>query len=115
MDGNAIHNLLSELADLIKINQDDSHKAFDFQRDELLTADQVCERLQITTRTLNNRLKSGTVPEPLMVCGSRRWSSSSITKRVYEDNPQLRERDHLLAEARRISCSNNQNQGTVAA
>ena len=31
MDGNAIHNLLSELVDLIKINQDNSHNAFDFQ------------------------------------------------------------------------------------
>lgn len=108
MDGNAIHNLLSELVDLIKINQDNSHNAFDFQRDELLTADQVCDRLQITPRTLNNRLKTGTVPKPLIVCGSRRWSSFSITKRVYEDNPQLREHEHLLAEARRISCNNNQ-------
>ncbi len=110
MDANAINKLLSEIANVIKV---DTHQAFDIQRDEMLTMDDVCKRLQVHRNTLSGWLKSGKFPKPITVCGQKRWSSSSINTAIYEENPHLRERDHLLAEARRVSC--NDNQGSVAA
>ena len=110
MDANAISNFLKELTNAIQV---DSYQAFDIQRDEMLTMDDVCKRLQVHRNTLSGWLKTGKFPKPIMVCGQKRWSSSSINSAIYEENPHLRERDHLLAEARRVSC--NETQGNVSA
>ena len=110
MDANAISKFIDELKNAIQV---DSYQAFDIQRDEMLTMDDVCKRLQVHRNTLSGWLKSGKFPKPITVCGQKRWSSSSINSAIYEENPHLRDRDHLLAEARRISCNNNQ--GSVAA
>ena len=109
MDGNAIKAVIMEVVNAIKV---DSYQAFDIQRDEMLTMDDVCHRLKVHRNTLSGWLKSGKFPQPIIVCGQKRWSSSSINARLYEENPHLREREHLLAEARRISC--NSGHGSVA-
>ena len=110
MDGNAIKAVVMEVVNAIKV---DSYQAFDIQRDEMLTMDDVCQRLQVHRNTLSGWIKSGKFPKPITICGQKRWSSSSINTTVYEENPHLRERDHLLAEARRVSC--NTSQGSVTA
>lgn len=110
MDENAISSFLTELKKTIQV---DYYQAFDIQRDEMLTMDDVCNRLQVHRNTLSGWLKSGKFPKPITVCGQKRWSSSSINSAIYEENPHLREREHLLAEARRVSC--NDNHGSVSA
>lgn len=101
MSTTAIGDLLQELTDAL--NRFSSQLPFDIQRDEMLTMDEVCARLKIHRNTLNGWVKKGAFPEPISIGGQQRWSSSLINARIYEDNPQLREREHLMAEARRIA------------
>ena len=102
MDANAIESLIKELVQMVSSGTD---QAFDIKRDEMLTMDEVCGRLKVHRNTLSAWIKAGKFPQSVSVCGVKRWSSSSINTNVYEENPHLREREHLLAEARRISCS----------
>ena len=101
MGTNAIGDILLELTQAL--NNISSQLPFDIKRDEMLTMDEVCLRLKIHRNTLTGWIKKGTFPEPINVSGQQRWSSSLINARIYEDNPQLREREHLMAEARRIT------------
>lgn len=101
MSTNAISDILFELTEAL--NKLSSQSSFDITRDEMLTMDEVCNRLKIHRNTLTGWIKKGAFPEPLNIAGQQRWSTSLINARIYEDNPQLREREYLMAEARRIS------------
>lgn len=101
MSTNAISDILLELTQAL--NNISSQSSFDIARDEMLTMDEVCNRLKIHRNTLTGWIKKGLFPKPINVSGQQRWSSSLINARIYEDNPQLREREHLMAEARRIT------------
>ena len=101
MGTNAIGDILRDLTKALDCFYD--QLPFDIKRDEILTTDEVCERLKIHRNTLNGWIRKGTFPEPLNIAGQQRWTTSLINARIYEDNPQLREREHLMAEARRIS------------
>lgn len=101
MSTNAISDILLELTQAL--NNISSQLPFDIKRDEMLTMDEVCLRLKIHRNTLTGWIKKGAFPEPINVGGQQRWSSSLINARIYEDNPQLRDREHLMAEALRIT------------
>ena len=111
MDANAIENLIKKLIQMVS---DDTTQAFDITRDEMLTMDEVCDRLKVHRNTLSAWIKAGKFPKSVSICGQKRWPSSSINSSVYEENPHLREREHLMAEARRISCDTSK-PGNVAA
>ncbi len=112
MDGNAISRLLSQLSEILKL---DPHQAFDIKHDEMLTMDELCQRLKIHRNTLSGWLKAGKFPKPVTICGQKRWPSSYVNASVYEENPQLREREHLIAEASRISCPSKERSDTERA
>lgn len=101
MGTNAIASILRDLTKALDCFYEPS--PFDIQRDEMLTREEVCNRLKIHSNTLKGWIKKGKFPEPLDINGTQRWPTSLINARIYEDNPQLREREHLMAEARRIS------------
>ncbi|PSV99922.1 hypothetical protein C9I88_01860 [Photobacterium iliopiscarium] len=53
----------------------------DLTDDVLLTAEQVCERLSISRRTLDTKKKSGEFPEPICyVFSSPRWSIRQLNE-----------------------------------
>lgn len=53
----------------------------DLTEDVLLTAEQVCERLSISRRTLDTKKKSGEFPEPICyVFSSPRWSIRQLNE-----------------------------------
>lgn len=79
--------------------------SFDIKTDEMLTKDEVCQRLKVTRNTLTNWVKRGDFPEALSIGGQQRWPCSLINARIMEDNPKLHERNRLIAEARRITKS----------
>ena len=101
MGTNAIGDILLELTQAL--NNITSQLPFDIKRDEMLTMDEVCHRLKVHRNTLTGWIKKGAFPEPLNIAGQQRWSTSLINAQIYEDNPKLREREYLMAEARRIS------------
>lgn len=101
MSTTAIAEILRELSNAL-VPFDDL-TPFDIRRDEMLTTKEVCSSLKIDRTTLYRWLNSGKFPEPININGKKRWPSSLINARIYEDNPQLREREHLMAEARRIT------------
>ena len=101
MGANAIGDILLELTQAL--NNISSQFPFDIKKDEMLTMDEVCHRLKVHRNTLTGWIKKGAFPEPLNIAGQQRWSTSLINARIYEDNPQLREREHLMDEARRIT------------
>lgn len=100
MDGNATNVLLQQIIDLISQS---TVQTFDIARDEILTADEVSTRLKFSKRALQEWIKQGKFPQPIQMGGKKVWTSSLINNYVYEENPQLRDRDRLLSEARRIS------------
>lgn len=100
MDGNATVVLLKQIIDLLRQN---SGHAFNISKDEVLTLKELSQRLKISTSAIEQRVKSGKFPSPAYIGGKRMWTTSMINMHVYEENPHLRERDHLLAEARRIT------------
>ncbi len=104
MSRNAIGEILSDLFQAIGKLADDT-STFDISRDELLSLDDVCQRFRITRTTLNNWIKKGDFPEPVIIGNMKRWPTSLINARIYEDNPQLRARENLLLQARRVSGS----------
>ena len=112
MDSNAIFQLLGQISEAIQQSTDPT---FDIKKDSMMTMDQVCHRIGVHRNTLFGWIKSGKFPQPIMVCGQKRWSSSSINQRIYEDNPHLRQQEHLMAEARRISCPADKNKQVEAA
>ena len=67
--------------------------------------DEVCARLKITRGTHTAWLKAGKFPEALTIAGKKRWPTSLINSRIYEDNPQLMEPENLMAQARKVSHS----------
>ena len=105
MDGHAIDSFMKQLTEVIKLQFEtpDAVRTVDIKRDEMLTMDEVCARFRIHRNTLTGWLKAKKFPSPIVICGQKRWPSSVINNCIYEENPHLHERDHLIAEARRIS------------
>ena len=103
MGTNAITEILLDLTKAL--DNFSGQLPFDIKRDEMLTMDEVCHRLKVHRNTLTGWIKKGAFPEPLNIAGQQRWSTSLINSRIYEDNPQLRERENLMAQARKVSHS----------
>lgn len=99
---NAIGDVLRDLTKILDCFVNEP-LPFDIKRDEMLTMDEVCARLKITRVTLSAWMKAGKFPEALTIAGTKRWPTSLINSRIYEDNPQLRERENLMAQARKVS------------
>lgn len=104
MRKNAIEDILRDLTKVLDCFVD-TPLPFDIKRDEMLTMDEVCARLKITRATLSAWLKSGKFPKALTIAGKKRWPTSLINARIYEDNPHLREREHLMIQAQKVSGS----------
>ncbi len=103
MNPNAIASILRDLTKVLDCFYEPL--PFDIKRDEMLTMDEVCQRLKIHRNTLVGWLKKGSFPEPIDVSGQKRWPTSMINARIYEDNPHLREKEYLMKQAQRISKS----------
>ncbi|MFN1621171.1 helix-turn-helix transcriptional regulator [Vibrio rotiferianus] len=59
----------------------------DLTDDVLLTAEQVCEKLSISRRTLDTKKKSGDFPEPVCyVFSSPRWSIRQLNEWLNRSN-----------------------------
>ncbi|WP_257264663.1 AlpA family transcriptional regulator [Endozoicomonas sp. ONNA2] len=104
MSHNTIGDMLNDLFKAIGQLAEPT-SIFDINRDELLTMDEVCKRFGITRTTLNNWIKQGEFPEPVVIGTIKRWPTSLINARIYEDNPHLRARENLMFQARRVAGS----------
>ncbi len=104
MSHNAIGEILNELFQAIG-QLADNPSTFDINQDKLLSTEDVCQQFRITRHTLNTWIKKGNFPAPISIGNVKRWPTSLINARIYEDNPQLRERENLMAQARKISNS----------
>lgn len=104
MSHNTIGDILNDLFQAIgKLAEPTS--TFDINRDELLSTEEVCQRFGITRTTLNNWIKKGEFPEPVFIGTVKRWPTSLINARIYEDNPHLRARENLMLQAKRVAGS----------
>ena len=104
MSRNAINEILNDLFQAIGQLAEPT-STFDINRDELLSTEEVCQRFRITRNTLNKWINKGQFPEPVFIGNVKRWPTSVINARIYEDNPQLRARENLMLQARRVAGS----------
>lgn len=104
MSRNAIGEILNDLFQAIGQLAEPT-STFDINRDELLSTEEVCQRFGITRTTLSNWIKKGEFPEPVFIGTVKRWPTSLINARIYEDNPHLRARENLMLQAKRVAGS----------
>ena len=91
-----LNDFLQQLATIFT----DQNQKVDIIRDALLTKYEVCDRLKISGRLLESWISSGKFPKPIIIGGTqKRWTNHMINQRIYEDNPQLREEDQVIADA----------------
>lgn len=53
-----------------------------FEPIEVMTPKQVAQALQVTVRTISNRVKSGDFPPPARILGRPRWRKSDVEKYI---------------------------------
>ncbi len=104
MSRNAIGEILNDLFEAIGQLAEPT-STFDINRDELLNTDEVCQRFRITRTTLSKWIKKGDFPNPVFIGNVKRWPTSLINARIYENNPHLRARENLLLQAKRVAGS----------
>ena len=71
----------------------------DIAKENLLSSRDLLAMLNLGRNTLMKAIASGEFPEPLIIAGQKRWTASMINEYIMINNPSLRRRQALIANA----------------